>query len=622
LTEQSARFRWRRLGTALAIAAVAVAPLAIAAPALADDPTPTPTTSTRAAKSFVLGIKHDIDSLNPFVGVKVEGFEAYQLMYDTLTGSSDKDFSPVPLLAERWDTSPDGKTWTFHIRSGVRWSDGQPLTAKDVVYSFQRVIDGETENGQYGNYTTKVSKVEATDDTTVVFTTTEPTPAMLRMQVPILPEHIWKSVDEKAVANYPNNDHPVGSGPFQLVEAKTGQFYRFAANKNYWAGAPKIDELVLRVFADDEAMAQALRKGEIDMVQDISAAIFESLQNQPGITTSDSRYSGFNELAYNLGAATVDGKAIGNGNPALKDKQVRLAIDYAIDRKTIVDKVLRNHGTAATGVIPPVYADAHWTPGDAERKFDPAKANSILDAAGYVRGADGVRAKAGKKLEFRLFGREESETSKKDVEYIRDWLKDIGITATVSIMSEDQLTDVIGKGEYDMFEWGWVVEPDPDFQLSVFTCDQRSTEDAGEISAGWSDSFYCNKAYDALYDQQKTIIDPAARIGVIKQAQQMLYDDVVYSMLFYYNNFEAYRSDRFTGFVHQPTDGGTLVFQYGTYTYRNIQPVDPASLAAQNKKAQNRTWIILAAGAGALVLFGVFVTIVAMRRRSTADERE
>ena len=126
---------------------------------------------------------------------------------------------------------------------------------------------------------------------------------MLRLLVPILPEHTWKDVDAKEVATFANDNKPVGSGPFRLVEVQTNQFYRFEANKSYWGGAPKIDELVIRIFADDEALGQALRSGAVDMVQDISAAVFDTLRNVPGITTSDSKYSGFNELAYNLGAA-------------------------------------------------------------------------------------------------------------------------------------------------------------------------------------------------------------------------------------------------------------------------------------------------------------------------------
>lgn len=602
--------RRTRVAAGLAATVVALAPVA---PAQAAAPAP-----DRTQNTFILGIKQDIDSFNPFVGVVVSAFETYQLMYDTLTDTAAADFSPEPGLAERWETSDDGLTWTYYLRQGVKWSDGEDLTAHDVVYTFQRVLDGEIENGQYGGYLTYVEEVEATDDHTVVVTTSEPSPSMLRLAVPILPEHVWSEIDGDEVATFANTDSPVGSGPFRLVEARPNQFYRFAANKEYWGGAPKIDELVLRIFADDEAMAQALRAGEIDMLQDVSAPIFESLAGEPGITVSDSLYSGFNELAFNLGAQTVDGVPIGDGHPALQDREVRLAIDHAIDRATLVERVLRNHGSAATGVIPPIYADTHWNPGDGVRGFDLDRANEILDQAGYPRGSDGVRAGPdGRRLEFRLFGREESETSQRNVEYVRDWLAEIGIVATVQIMSEDALTTVVGQGEYDMFEWGWVVEPDPDFQLSVFTCDQRSTEDGGEIFAGWSDSFYCNPAFDALYSEQKTILDPAERAAVVRQAQQLLYDDVVYSMLFYYNNFEAYRSDRFTGFVPQPANGGTLVFQYGTHSYRNITPIATTASGDDNR------WLLVAGGAAALVVVIAIATAVSVRRRrATADERE
>jgi len=188
LTDQSASRREsrvpslrRRLAAAAALLVAALTALAIPAPAAAEDATPSAPTKV----TFVLGIKQDIDSLNPYVGVVASAYEAYQLMYDYLINSSDKDFSPVPGLAERWETSTDGKTWTYHIRKGVKWSDGKDLTAKDVAYSFQRSIDGETENGQYGNYVSLITKVSATDDYTVVIETSAPSPSMLRLPLPL-----------------------------------------------------------------------------------------------------------------------------------------------------------------------------------------------------------------------------------------------------------------------------------------------------------------------------------------------------------------------------------------------------------------------------------------------------
>ncbi|MBV1851640.1 ABC transporter substrate-binding protein [Catellatospora tritici] len=620
LTNQSVRGVRARVAM---VAAVALAALgAVAAPAAADEsPSAQPgATAPRSKTSFVIGIKQDIDSLNPYVGVVSTAFDTYQLMYDYLTVSAAKDFSPEPSLAQSWETSADGKTWTFHLHPGVKWSDGVELTAKDVVYTFKRAKEDETANGQYSSYVDNITDITAPDAATVVMTTEKPSPIMLRLAVPILPEHVWSKISAKDAGTFANDKDVVGSGPFQLAEAKKGQFYRFAANKSYFGGAPKIDELVFTVFADDSALAQALRQGEIDMAQDLPAAIAETLQGKPGIIVNDAKYYGFNEIGYNLGAATVDGKAIGDGHPALKDKQVRLAIDTAIDRKTLVDKVLNGHGSPATGVIPPIYADLHWNPGADTRAFDLAKANSILDAAGYAKGADGVRAKDGRKLEFRLFGRDSSEYSKQTTEYVRSWLKDIGIKVTVSIMSEDNLTTVLGKGDFDLFEWGWVVEPDPDFQLSVMTCDQRSYEEDGEIAAGWSDSFYCNPKFDELYQQQQTMIDPKARAQVVKDAQKLLYDEVAYSLTYYYNQSEVYRSDRFTGFVPQPSQGGILAFQYGTHSYRNIEPVTAAPAAESSGLSAVLIVLIVM---GALVLLAVIImVIVLISRRKNADDRE
>jgi peptide/nickel transport system substrate-binding protein len=466
-----------------------------------------------------------------------------------------------------------------------------------------------------------IEKITKIDQYTVSMTTAEPSPSMLHLAVPILPEHIWKNVTEAQVGTFANDTNVVSSGPFKLAEVKKGQYYRFTANKDYWRGAPKIDELVYQLFKDDDTMVQALKKGDIDFAEDLTAAQYTALKGDPNITLHTAPSTYVFELAFNLGAATTDGKPIGNGNPVLKDLNVRKAIDYAIDKKVLVDKVLQGHGSVATGEIPPLYPKMHWDPTDADaRGFDPAKANQILDQAGYAKGADGIRVdKSGKKISLRLFGREDSEESKTTVQYIRDWLKDIGIDAKTQIMSTEQLTDVIGKGEYDMFHWDWGIEPDPDFQLSVFTCDQRSTEDKGAISAGWSDSFNCDPAYEELYKKQKTILDLDQRAAAVKEAQKWLYDNVVYSTLNNGETIEAYRNDRFTGFVEQPKSGGSLAFQFGTYSYRQITPyVAPAPSSSDSSK----TALILSIAGGVVLLLLVAGAVMMVRRRGTADERE
>lgn len=562
--------------TAVALAGLAALTYGVAPPAAADTVTPTPSASAAAApKVLTVGIINDVDSLNPFVGFLVESYEMWGLMYDTLTGYAQKDFAAVPGLAQSWTTSADGTTWTYTIRSGVRWSDGTPLTARDAAYTFQRIIDGEAEQTNYGNYVANIVTAEAPDDTTLVLTTKTPTPTMLHLAVPILPEHIWKQVSEKQLPTFTNapggSVPPVGSGPFVLTERKVGQYIRLVANKSYWGGAPHMDEVVFRVYASPEALAQALKKGEIDIADSLEANVFDSLKDVPGITARASVYSGFNEIAFNVGAALVDGTPIGDGHPALKDKRVRIALSHAVDLDTILTRAIGGYGSVATGVIPSMYANLHYEP-DQRYAFDIAEANRLLDEAGYRRGADGIRTMPDgtKPLKLRFFARAESKASQTTMDFVKEWFAQVGVQVLPKTISEDQLTEAVTTGEFDLFEWGWVVEPDPDFQLSVFTCEQRSYKDGGEILAGLSDGFYCNEEYDRLYALQKTQVDPAQRAATVKAMQKILYDDAPYLLEYYYDDLQAYRSDRIAGLQAQPDPDGVVVFQYGTYTYRNV----------------------------------------------------
>jgi peptide/nickel transport system substrate-binding protein len=572
--------------------------------------------------TFTVGILNDVDSLNPFIGILFESYEVYALMYDYLVGYSQKDFSPVPGLAESWEVSEDELTWTYKIRQGVKWSDGQPLTAKDAAYTFNRIMKGSFEQTNYGNYVSNIKSVEAPDDTTLVMTTKEPSPTMLRLAVPILPEHIWKDIDEKEVSTFDNERNAVGSGAFKLEERSTGQFVRLTANKSYWNGAPKIDEVVYRVFNNADAQLQALKKGEIDYAYDLDAAPFKSLKDAEGITAVAGKSASFNELAFNTGAALDTGEPIGDGHPALKDKRVRQAIAQAVDKQVIVDRVFGGYATAATSVIPALYQNLIFQPGDGEAlNFDLAEANRRLDEAGY-KDSDGDKVRempdGGRPLRFRLFTRQESNPSQQSVQFIQGWLRDIGIATDVKVVEENRLTEIIGQGEFDMFEWGWGVEPDPDYMLSVFTCGSRSYKQGGDVLANLSDSFYCNPAYDKLYEQQKVTIDPAKRTEIVKQMQRLLYVDAPYVVTVYYDDLAAYRSDRFAGFQAQPDPGGPVLFQYGTYSYRNI--TTPQAAAASADDGGSGVPVIPIA-IGVAVLGGAGVLLV-MRRRSTQDERE
>ena len=622
----------RRLIVGVAAAAIAATPAAWT-PAQAADPV-----------VFTVGILNDVDSLNPFTGILAEAYEIYQLQYSTLMQPSSADFTPAPGLAESWEESPDGKTWTYTLRPDLVWSDGTPLTSQDVVYTFNRILEGRYEKTNFGNYVRNIESVTASDERTVVMTVKEPTPIMERLAVYILPEHVWSGIDAKAVksfANEPEGGEPlVGSGPFLVAERRTGQFIRMVANDSYYMGRPKIDELVFRIYNNPDALGQALKKGEVDFAEGLTADVFTSLEGAEGITTYAGAYSGFNELGFNTGAALSDGTPIGDGNPHLKDVAVRQAISHSIDRQQLVDKILDGYGTPGSTIIPPLYSTLHEDPGTLG--YDPALANQILDEAGYAMGPDGIRiGPDGNPMSYRLFVRSESDSSVKSGEFFKSYLAAIGIEANVKPVTEDALYEIIGRGEYDMFEWGWVVEPDPDYQLSTFTCGKRSYKDGDTIYADLSDSFYCNEEYDKLYEQQAVETDQAARAELVKQMQRILYDDAVYVVTYYYDNLEAYRSDRFSGFVGQPEGSGSLLFQYGTYSYANVEPVSaeaegtaasdapsasPGATSSAEPTATTSSssgpWLAIGLVVAALAIVVLIVLLVRSRRSASADTRE
>jgi peptide/nickel transport system substrate-binding protein len=587
-------------------------------------PAGVPAGAEPAKSVFTVGVTQDVDSLNPFVGVTAAAYEIFQMVYPTLTEYGAKDFSIQPGLAESWTESPDKTFWTYKIRPGLKWSDGVPLTAKDAAYTFNRIINGTFEKVNYGNYVGNITKAEAPDDTTLILRVDKPSPIMEKLAVYILPEHIYSKIDETAIQSFkdePTDGKPVvGAGPYLTAERQVGQFTRMVANPNFYRGKPAVDEVVFKFYANPDALGQALRKGEIDYADSLESNVFDSLADVPNIKRLSAVYSGFNELAFNTGAATIDNKPIGDGNPLLKDKRLREAIGWSIDRKALVEKVLGGHGSVGSTLIPPMYADWHLSPPN-EVSYDPDKARSLLDAAGYRVGPDGIRQDAtGAPLKFRLFGRSDKAASKKAVEFIKNYLADIGVETTVTLIAEDALTEKIGQGEYDMFEWGWVVEPDPGYQLSTFTCDKRSYEDGGSIVANLSDSFYCNPEYDALFTAQSTETDPAKRIEIVKQMQQILYDDWPYAITYYYDNLVAYRSDRFEGFIPQPAPDGSYLFQYGTWTYENLKPVQAAD---SGQAGGGLSPAVIGGIVAAVAVLGGLALLVLRRRRTVgADDRE
>ena len=581
--------------------------------------------ATEEAPTFTIGITNEVDSFNPFNGIEAESYEAWSLMYDYMISWSDKDMSPQPGLAESWETSKDGLTWTFDIRSGVSWTDGEPLTAADIAYTYNRILDGGPESATWGSYLTSVRKITAPDDTTVVLELDEPNAVLPLLPMPIIPQHIWKGVDEDEVRSYANEpesqDQPVvGSGPFELVEGEAGgNTYRFVRNDDYWDGISNIGEVVMQVYRSEDTLVQALKAGDIDFAEGVTPLQIKALQGDPSITAQAGDSPGFDEIAFNVGSVNVKtGEPLGDPNPAVLDEDFRFALNFAIDRAQIAEKVYQGAAEPAGNIIPPAYESYWWEGPPDAYAYDPDKAVQLLDQAGYTVGDDGWRTMPdGSPIgKLRLYARSDSETSQGTMAFFKEWLADVQIDSEVTAMESSKLTNVILDGEYDTFEWGWYVEPDPDSILSYFSCGQRGS---------WSDSWYCEEEYDRLYEQQNAEVNEAQRAEIVKQMQGMLYEDAPYLNTVYNQIGEAYRSDRWEGFVPQPNPGGVLLFQYGHANYLNVAPAgtstgDPQSAGGSEDGADGSQALMY--GGGAALVAGAVVGGLLLYRRAHADERE
>jgi len=560
-----------------------------------------------------IGWTREPDNLNPFVGVSASCYEIWHLQYDLLNGYDAATLMPKPEFAESWSHSADGLTWTFKIRPGMTWQDGTPATARDVAFTFNYIIDNQM--ASFMGYTEGIEKVEAPDDTTAVFTCSRPKANMLGMWVPILPEHIWSKIDPKdAGTGYPNKPPIVGSGPFQIVEWKKGSYLRLAANPDYWAGKPKVDEVIFETYQNADTMAQDMKSGALAGAWGIPPAQVESL-NGGGVESISYITIGFDQLTFNCAPAPA------TGDPALRDPAFRKALNYAIDKQKIAAVAYSGQVSPATSMIPAgLYAadlDYHWDPGAATYPFDLEGAKAALDAAGYKdTNGDGIReGKDGKPIRLELLARNESIMSQQSGKFIAGWFKGIGLDIEFQVVSEAALSDKVwntvdGKvqPDYDMLLWGWVGDADPNFLASISTSDQAGM---------WNQSVWSDPEYDALFAQQARELDPQKRKEAIWKMQQIVYEQSPFIPLIYSRSQEAYNTRQWTGWVKSPAKDGGPFYTFQTDSYRLVHPVAATTAAGESGSSALATvlWIV-AATVGAVVV----VLLIKRSRGRRAEE--
>ena len=577
----------------------------------------------QAGGTFIEGTVNNMRTVNPWKAIESPEYEVLALNFDLLENFDKSTLQAAPGVAESWTQSSDGMTWTFNIRPNMTWQDGQPFTADDIAWTYNKTIDCSLGNSLDYLVPDFTDSITATSPTTLEWKTNVPTSAPVRPPwVYIAPEHIWKdsSCADINKASFFEDNKLVGSGPFQLTDWNKGQDWTMTANPNYWGGAPHISQFKVVLYDNSEAMVNALKQGEIDYTNLGSVDLFNQLQAEGGangIATHVGPAVTFGQMSFNMCDPTSPDAAPycknnpGTGNPALRDPAVRTAISWAIDRQTIVDKLLAGYGEPGTTVVPPFATFYHYQPTPDETiGFSIDKANQILDDAGYKdTDNNGIRndPKTGQDLNLRLILRSESDIGARLGTYVSGWLKQIGIQTTQEVVGDGKLSQAWLGDDYDLYIWGWGPDPDPDFILSTFTSGQCGT---------WSDTCYSNPQYDKLYKDQQTAPNPNDRQKIVFQMQDQLYKDIPEIVLYYDKSLEAYNSAKWTGLEDNisPQPDGFLWNQYTPYTALTVQL---RSGASSSSSASSSTLLVIVGILGAII---VVVGIVMIARRGKSDE--
>lgn len=565
-------------------------------------------------KVLTVAVSQSVDSLSPFLAQKLVSTTIHRLAYEYLTNYDVKDAHPVPGLATEWKTSPDKLTWTYTIRKNSKWSDGKQATAEDAAWTFNKMMTDENAATANGSFTANFKKVTAPDPETLVIELKKPQATMTALDVPIVPKHVWEKVGDFSKFNNDKQFPVVGNGPFVVTDFKVDQFVKLKPNKDFWRGAPKFDELVLKYYKDGDAAVAALQKGEVSFVQGLTPAQATALKSAENIKVNDAPGRRFLALATNPGARSKDGKTFGNGHRALLDPAVRKALFQATDRKTIVDKVFQGHAVEGEGYIPPRFDSYFWKPGTSQKiTYDPAKAAALLDQAGYKKNGSGKRVgKDGKALDLRILCHATDPNDKAIGKYLQEWWGELGIGLKVDCL--DNVSDPWLKGDYDLAFDGWSVNPDPDFVLSIHTC---AALPATPKDTGATDNFICDKPFDQLYAQQTAEYDAAKRTGLVKQMQSRLYDTGYMNVIAYPNAVEAYRTDQIKSIKTMPEAAGNLWGQDGYWSWWSAEP----AAGDGSSDSGSSTGVVIGIGA-AVVLAAALGLFVAKRRRTTAEDRE
>lgn len=470
-------------------------------------------------------------------------YSTYTTVYPLLVTYNLKTLAFEPDFAKSWTTSSDGLTWTFHTQPNAKWSDGQPLTAKDAAWTLATI--SKFQNGPtagYASYVLHLKSAVATGPNTLVLTYDKPVSNVLAQagSVQILPEHVWArhaTGDGRGLttfANEPSPGHPlVSGGPFELTSHQTNDIETFVRNPYYYGSKPLLDGFDVKFYSSNDAMVTALKTGQIDAIDQLPATAAQTVK-AAGMFVSNTPGLSFSQLIINTNPAMISHRELLNAT-------VRKAFEYAINRQQIAKVVYLGYAQPGNTIDPPAIGVWH-DPNIPAVPFDVAKANQLLDQAGFPAGASGVRRANGQPMSYKVLLTSDLAPIFQILQ--TDFTK-IGVTLTAQALDSKAERAAISANNYKTFTMalgtGGPEAFDPNFGLSTLTCAERAQGDY---------TGYCNPNYDSLYNQQAAVRGKQ-RVQIVYHMQEIIHHDRPLIVLDNINNIDAWNS-KWTGFAETP----------------------------------------------------------------------
>lgn len=540
------------------------------------------------------------DDFNPFEMTTGISYSVLWMTYEFLITPGPVNMAPHEQLASSWEATEGSTVWTYHLVRDSVFHDYTPVTAHDVEFTFNLIIDNPIECGMFAAYVKNITSVTATDDYTVVFNLNASRADMECLTVPILPEHLWGQIPTEELANvdmfdtgvFP--DGPIGSGPFVLKEyRRTEGLVIMEAWELYHWGKVNIDVLQMVIYTQANSMITALDTGEIDLAMGVPPSQWDATIGLDDIEGQAAPALDLTEFGSNCAPKEVRESVNDKGQPNFPQASdnyetcnlaVRQAMSIAIDEVWINQYIMHNLSTVGSSLIPPATPYWHYeVPEEEKWSNNLEEARQLLEDAGYKYiNSTEVRENetSGVLLDLDFYY---ISTNPQDVEaadQIELWLQEIGIRAEPQGVMEGILYTMWFGMEYDLFIWNWQPDVDPSFLLSVLTTDEIPAHSKDKTA--WSDCYYSNPEYDRLFIQQQQAVNMSERQEIVFEMQRIAYRDCPYEILWYPCGLDAYRTDEFTNFPNMTVNAGISPDSFWFYyeIYKIGSPVPPSMVDA------------------------------------------